>query len=347
MKTFFLVVVLSIGSGLAVRFYRHRHDTKPAEPVAVTQPVPAPTPPEPPPVAPTPTPTPTPTPAPEPPRIAGSTQITDATVQHFAVGPGVIYYCDGHNVVAQPKSGDSATVVGECEGAFDFVADAQAVFYCDQHHLKRITVGTQGDHAVADLDDCIMEALDAKYAYFVVPGFEGVENPGVYRVARTGGTPERIHATRPKEQFMLAVDDDGLWIGAWAAGSISKLAKTPGAAARAVVTGQKGIVSFATDSTYLYWYAENTTEVRRRKKTGGAVEVIGHDVDQEPVRAADGHVYWFEGKADADKRLVHLAPGAKTPDTIASGLRTPSLAVDAEGEYVTELDRPGVFMFKR
>ena len=44
----------------------------------------------------------------------------------------------------------------------------------------------------------------------MVPGFEGIENPGVYRVARVGGTPERIYTTRPTEQFTLVNDDDGI-----------------------------------------------------------------------------------------------------------------------------------------
>jgi hypothetical protein len=32
---------------------------------------------------------------------------------------------------------------------------------------------------------------------------------------------------------------------------------------------------------------------------------------------------------------------------LASGLKTPSMRADAEGVYVTELDRDGIFMFKR
>ena len=58
-------------------------------------------------------------------------------------------------------------------------------------------------------------------------------------------------------------------------------------------------------------------------------------------------MYWFEGAAAEDKRLVHLAPGAAKPEMIASNLHTPSLRVDSEGAYISELDRSGVFMFKR
>jgi len=344
-KTFLLLATASIGTGLALRYAFHHHADKPAAPspphvVAVPPPPPAPAvapePPPPPPVAPE------PPPPPPAPRIAGAKQISDASAQYFATAPGVVYYCEGGSVMAQPKSGGAAKAVGSCDQAFDFVADAEAVFYCDQRRLLRITAGTTGEHVVADDIDCIMESLDAKYAYFVVPGFDTIPNPGVYRVARAGGTPEKILASRPKEQFSVIAEADVIWLDAYGAGTIAKLAKTPGATPKTVIANQSGIVSFAVDATYLYWYVETTTEIRRRKRTGGAIEVIGHDVGHEPVRAADGHVYWFEGN-----NLVHLAPGAAKPVTIASDLHSPSLRVDSEGAYVTELDQPGIFMFPR
>jgi hypothetical protein len=344
-KTFLLLATASIGTGLALRYAFHHHAAKPEAPsspqvVAVPPPPPAPVvvpePPPPPPVAPE------PPPPPAAPRIAGAKQISDTSAQHFATAPGVVYYCEGGSVMAQPKTGGAAKAVGSCDGAFDFVADAEGVFYCDQKRLVRITAGTTGEHVVADEIDCIMESLDAKYAYFVIPGFEGNDNPGVYRVARAGGTPEKIHATRPKEQFQVVADTDAIWIGAWSAGTIAKLAKTPGAVAKTVVANQAGIVSLAIDPTYLYWYVESSNEIRRRKRSGGAIEVVGHDVSQEPVRAVDGHVYWFEAG-----KLVHLAPGETKPVTLASDLHTPSLRVDSEGAYVTELDQAGIFMFPR
>jgi hypothetical protein len=344
-KTFLLIAMLSIGSGLAVRFVLHRHDkteAPPPPPPPVVEVTRAPISPPPPPVAPVPEP---PPPSPPPPRIAGSKQISDAAVREFATGPGVVYYCDNKNVMAQPKSGGTPQVVGDCEQAFDFVADAEGVFYCDQHRLIRITAGTQGSHVVVEETECIMEALDSKYAYFVVPGFEGVENPGVYRVARAGGTPEKIQAARPKEQYVVTNDGDSLWIAAVFGGTIFKLAKTANATARAVVTDQKNIVTLAVDPTYLYWHPQTSKEIRRRKKTGGPIEVVGHDVELDQTLAVDGHVYWFEG--GDTQRLVHLAPGATKPETIASGLHSPSLRVDSEGAYVSELDRDGIFMFAR
>jgi len=351
-KKFLLVVVGVVGLGLAIRFTINRPKKPKAKPASTPVVVAPPTrdqPEQPPPTQAPPEPERDEPPAPPPPpRIAGSVQISDTSAQSFAAAPGVVYYCESGGVWAAPKAGGDPQRVGDCDGAFDFTADAQGVLYCNDHQLLRITAGsTQGSHVVADNVDCIMSALDGKYAYFVVPGFEGVENPGVYRVARAGGVPEKIYATRPKEQFMLAVDDDALWIGAWSAGTISRLAKTPGAKAKTVVTGQKGIVDLASDGTSLYWYAEGTGEIRRRKKTGGAVEVIGHDIDQEPIDVVDGHAYWFEGKAGEDKRLMHLAPGADKAEQLAAGLKTPSMRADSEGVYVTELDRDGIFMFKR
>jgi hypothetical protein len=352
-----MVVVAVVAVGLGLRFTVNKSKKKPAAPKPtptvnippandVVPPTPAPdqvaTPDQPPVV---------PDEPPPPPRIKGSVQISDVSNTWFGTGPGVIYYCERGMMYAQPKSGGAAENIGECGSAFDMIGDAQGVVFCDgDGRLQRITAGADnGSHVIADgLEGCILSALDSKYAYFVVPGFEGIENPGVYRVQRSGGTPEKIFATRPKEQFMLAVDEDSIWIGAWAAGTISKLGKTPGSKARAVVTGQKGIVDIEIDATSLYWYAEGTGEVRRRKKAGGAIEVIGHDVDQEPVIVTtDGHAYWFEGKAGEDKRLVHMAPGAAKTEVLASGLKTPSMRADAEGVYVTELDRDGIFMFKR
>jgi hypothetical protein len=358
-KKFLAVVVGVVALGLAIRFTLNRPKQGTARPpvkVERVQPQPSTNetqrPHEPQPEA-MPVPMPVPEPQkPEPPRIAGSVQISDARTSHFAAANGVIYYCEGGSVIAQPKDGGAPKRVGDCNGAFDFVADAQGAFYCDSdsesdsHRLMRITAGTDESHLVTDAE-CIVSALDGKYAYFVVPGFEGVEDPGVYRVAREGGKPEKIHATRPKEQFMLAVDDEALWIGAWSAGTISKLAKTPGAKPKLVVTGQKGIVDLALDGTYVWWYSEGTTEVRRRKKSGGKTEVVGHDVDQEPVIVVSGHAYWFEGPAGEDKRLMHMPPGAQKAEQLATGLKTPSMRADSEGVYVSELDRPGIFMFKR
>jgi hypothetical protein len=351
-KKFFLVVVGVVALGLALRYTLNK---KPKSKVTTSKPPPSVLVDDPPPhgdIAPAPTPTetaPEPEPAPPPPRIAGSVQISDVQTSWYATAPGVVYYCERGTMYAQPKAGGPAENVGDCGSAFDMHADAQGVVFCDDGQLLRITAGADtGSVPIAEGVECILSGLDGKYAYFVIPGFEGVENPGVYRVLRSGGTPEKIHATRPKEQFMLAVDDEAIWIGAWGAGTISKLGKTPGSKARTIVTGQKGIVDLGVDATSVYWYAEGTGEVRRRKKTGGAIEVIGRDVDQEPIIVtSDGHAYWFEGKAGEDKRLVWLAPGAAKAETLASGLKTPSMRADNEGVYVTELDRDGIFMFRR
>jgi hypothetical protein len=283
---------------------------------------------------------------PEPPRIPGTTLVTDDGPQWFAVAPGVVYTCRYGDLVKHAKDGSGEQVVGSCGGAFDLTADSLGVVFCEDSKVQRVTAGTTGTKVIADDVDCIMMAVDAKYAYYVVSGHEDNHDPGVYRVARDGGgSPERIFSTRPKEQFGVVVDDQAVWISAWSGGAIYKLAKTPGAKARAVITGQKGLVDFGVDAKYLYWHAEGSGEIRRRAKSGGKIEVIGHDVHVEALAVVDGHAYWFEGKEE--KRLVHLAPGATQPETLATGLRQPSLRADAEGVYITELDRDGLFMFKR
>jgi hypothetical protein len=44
---------------------------------------------------------------------------------------------------------------------------------------------------------------------------------------------------------------------------------------------------------------------------------------------------------------MHLAPGTAKAEALAEGLRSPSMRADSEGVYVNELDRDGIFMFKR
>jgi hypothetical protein len=283
--------------------------------------------------------------APEPPRIAGAVRIADEVIRSYGVGPGAIYYCEGHALMRQPKAGGDAERIADCEWqAHDLVADADGVFWCEQDKLMRVTSGATGAHVVAEIE-CIMQALDERYAYFVRPGFEGVEDPGVYRVERSGGTPERIHQ-RNKEQFGVHVDGEAIWISGYFLGTMARLAKSPGAVPRPVFSGQKNLEDFGMDATYLYWAVEGTNELRRRKKSGGPIEVVAKNVKSYPIEVVDGHVYWFE-RAESAWRLMHLAPGVQDSEVLANNLTTPSMKADAEGVYVAELDRPGVFMFKR
>ncbi|HEY5924752.1 MAG TPA: hypothetical protein VIV11_23895 [Kofleriaceae bacterium] len=359
MKKFLLIVVGVVAVGLTLRYTvvkpgssSSKKELKPPETVTAPQPPPSSLSEKQQPSEPAPAPR-EPESPPPPPRIAGSIELTEAQTQELVPAGDKLYYCDGGSLMAVGKQGDEpAERVAYCDQIFDFVADAHGVFYCQSEQLLRVTVGVPDSKVVAASTPCIMGALDGKYAYFMVPGFEREEGeeapePGVYRVARTGGTPERIHATRPKEQFSLAVDDEALWIGAWSAGTISKLAKTPGAKAKTIITGQKGLVDLAVDGGSLYWHVENPGEVRRRKKTGGKVETLAKNVEVEQVLALAGHVYWFEGGEGEDKRLMHLAPGAPKAFEMAGGLRTPAMEGDADGIYVSELDREGIFMFKR
>jgi hypothetical protein len=336
-RKFFAVVVGVVALGLTLRYALNRPEpAKPKAPVAlVTQPHAG--------TATTP-PTEPPTPSertPAPPRIPGSTMITDAAISHYAVAPGVLYYCDETSLMMQPKAGGDPTRVGDCAASSDLVADANGVFYCSDDKLMRVTAGTTGSHVVAE-DTCIMMALDERYAYYARPGFDGMEGAGVYRVERSGGTPERIHE-RNKEQFGVHVAADGVYITGYFLGTVTKLS---GGKKTTLISGQKNLEDFATDATYMYWAPEFTGELRRRKKTGGPIEVIAKNVMSYPFEVVDGHVYWID-KADGAFRVMHLAPGVQEADVIASGLGLPSLEADAEGVYVTELDRPGVFWFKR
>jgi hypothetical protein len=352
MKKFLLIVIGTVGLGLAIRFTINKPDKPkdkpkpPPPPVVTVEPTPAPV--EPPP---SPPPPPAQPEEPPPPRIAGSTLVADVDTRFFAPAPGIVYYCEGENLMAAPKAGGEPKRAGDCEGqVFDFVSDAQAVFYCDSDKLKRVTHGSEGSRVVVDNVQCIMSGLDGSYAYYVVPKYAD-DDPeliaGVFRVARAGGTPEAIVPTKRRENFILSPDTDGIWVGGVYGGMIWKLAKAPGAKLKGVVSGQKLIVDLAHDDTWLYWYVEEGSELRRRKKKGGPIEVLDKEMTQEPLIVVDGHVYWFSGPDGEPKRLMHLEPGVAVAKQLAEGLKSPSMRADSEGVYVSELDRAGIFMFKR
>jgi hypothetical protein len=347
-RKFLVLVVGVVALGLTLRFtLNKRSSPKKApvnqQPVSSGQPTPTPTPtPEVTPTTPDVPPTPV-EPEPTPPRIAGSIEITDAQTRHFATGPGVLYYCEGHDMMRVRKDGTGdAERVGDCDQSHDLVADANGLFYCSDDKIMRVTAGTSESHVVAEME-CIMSALDERYAYFSRPGFEGVPDPGVYRVERSGGTPERFHQ-RAKEQFLIETDAEAVWIGGYFLGQIYRYPKgsTTG---KLVLTGQKNLEDFGITSTHLYWFVEDAAELRRRKKAGGAIEVVAKNV-LYPIEVVDNHVYWLERTGDTWK-LMHLAPNVVDSEELAAGLRMPTIHADSEGVYVAELDRPGVFWFKR
>ena len=351
MKKFLLIVIGMVGLGLAIRFTINRPDKPKAKPIAPTvQKVEPPKTVEVDPVKPEPEVKPVPPPEPEPPRIKGATLVTNTSVREFVPTPGHLYYCEGTSVMSAPKSGEAAERIGDCNGqVFDWRSDAQGAFYCNDSQLMRITHGAEGSRVVVDEVTCMLQELDAQYAYYVVPSWDDAPDFGLYRVARAGGTPEKIYTPRKGAQLSLVDDGDSLWVSSYFAGTIAKLSKTAGAKPKPMISGQKGVEEMVVDATYIYWYADGSGELRRRKKAGGTIEVIGRGVDTPQLAAVDGHIYWFENVPDKGERLMHLAPG-KGPaeaEQLAEGLRGPSLRADSDGVYVNELDRDGIFMFKR
>lgn len=345
MRKFLLVVVGVVALGLTLRYTLGR--SKPGKPAAPAQPAqpaqavqaaasgsagseaPAPVAPE----------------ATKPaPRFPGSIEITNAIVGEFVVAPGVVYYCHRHDLFAQPKDGTAAKRIGDCNETFDLVADAGGVFYTLEDRVMRVNAGTVGNEAVVE-DFSIVMAVDAEHVYYVRPPFSEVEEPGVYRVARTGGEATRIH-DRNKEQFGIHVDRDGLWITGYFSGTIIKVVdgkKTT------VVTGQKRLDGFATDDAYMYWTTEKPGELKRRLKTGGPIETLSKDVLTAHFDAVEGHLYWAEWEPGDGKtfRVLHLAPGVQDSEVLATGMQFPRVVADREGVYIAEAHRPGLFWFKR
>jgi len=284
-------------------------------------------------------------PALEPPAVPGARLVARASVRSFSVCRGTVYWCEENILRAAPVSGaGQPRDLGRCMGSADVACNSDGVYDCGDPGLVRFADGKET--VLVPSAVCLGPVADASHVYYIVPGFDDVPDPGVYRVATAGGAPEKLYARTPHEQYMLALEEDALWIGHYGAGIIAKLSKSDGKVA-VVVKGQKHMVDLAVDTGSLYWLVEDALEVRRRGKSGGAVEVIGRGVAQEPLLVAEGHAYWVEGGEGQAIRLVHLAPGAREPDEVVAGLVTPWLAVDADTIYLSQLGKPGIFAFAR
>lgn len=278
--------------------------------------------------------------------------LTNGVHRKFGVGPGFVYWCDG-NMYATPKSYGLDIERGPCGDAAFFEGDAGGVFYCDGFEGKdgetitgvfRLSPGTGSSELVTATEDCHVSAIDADNVYYVIFAFEGVANPGLFRVARSGGTPTRLMSLRPRQDVVVAVDDDGLWVGSVWDGTIKRVAKADGKATTLITGQRKGITELVTDAEYIYWVVESQRELRRRKKLGGPIEVVARKVHQS-LRLVRGNLYWVELVAsDFDARLMRLSPGAREPQEVIAGLSVPVLAIDDDGIYFSEHDKQGLFM---
>src|SRR5262249_1284393 len=130
-----------------------------------------------------------------------------------------------------------------------------------------------------------------------------------------------------------------LYVASGAKGVVYRFDKATGKRTT-FLKGQRHIVSMAADATYLYWYAEGTAEVRRTaRKGGGKIEVVGRNIDNQPVVAHPSGIYWFEGGPGGTAvRVMRLAPGAAAAVPIAKDLHMPTgLTVDGSTVYVGDV----------
>lgn len=275
---------------------------------------------------------------------AGSHMVGDWSVNSLGVGPGFVYACADGQVRAAPKSGGPVVERGECGHAFDFETDGSSIFWCDDRGPRSMSPQS-GPTSLADIaDSCIAAAVDDTHFYYIVPSFEGVPDSGLYRIAKDGGTPQLVKATRKGEQLIVALDGDSIWIGNVFAGTISRMKKSGGGAS-VVISGQKGIVELLVSGDDLYWYSENNEEIRKRARRGGAITTLARGITSEPIAIHDGTLYWTTWdtrEQGSTSTMYKLRPGASEPEVIVRELRGPDFRVDADGIYVAQMDVPGV-----
>ena len=292
---------------------------KPEPPIVQQPPPPSePVPPAPAPVA---------QPEPEKPPIPGATFVAAASTDWFALGKKHVFWCEGE-IRAVPKQGGEEETLGDCN-SHDLHAAGEGVVFSHDDAIWEATPG-ESTKKITMADSIIFDA-DDMHVYFVVPGFDDNPDQGVYRIRRSGGMAEKLYVGRKSEHQSVHVDDSTIWISGFFSGTLVKRAKAGGKVST-VLSGQKGMSELTIDGDYLYWQVETPREVRRRKKSGGKVEVVVTDVDQGKFDVHAGTVYALTGP-NKHRNLVAVTPGepAKTLATDIDGMR---VYADADGIFV-------------
>jgi hypothetical protein len=252
----------------------------------------------------------------------------------FGVGPDRVYFCSGGVLHAVPKRGGEPADLGRCTMAAEFIADDDAVYFCDVDGVHRVSHDERVDTPLMP-GSCVLAAGDEQSLYVIYPRRTRGRRPGLYRLPKSGGDPTRLLAVHPAEQLSVAVDGDRLWLGAWRAGTISLLDRTGGEPIE-FTRGERGIVELAVGDDFVTWYRERTGEVRRRRKSGGRVAVVGRGVDTQPVIVRGSHTFWLEGRAGGPRRVMHLPPGGVRARAIARDVQVGQLRADADGLFFIE-----------
>jgi hypothetical protein len=286
-------------------------------------------------VQPAPAPAPAPAPEPEKPRIPGGTFVAAATTDWFALGADHVFWCE-REIKAVPKKGGDEEMLGECN-SHDLHAAGKGVVFSHEDSIWESTPGESIKKVT--MADSIIFAADEDHVYFVVPGFDDNPDQGAYRIRRSGGMAEKIHVGRKSEHLGIALDADTIFISGFFTGTLVKRAKKGGKVTQ-VFAGQKGISEVVTDGDYIYWQVEDPREVRRRKKTGGKIEVVIGDVDQGKFDVHDGTVYALTGQKN-ERDLVAVKPDLSTK-VIAENIAGSRVFADRDGIFVY-VDGTGIY----
>ena len=254
-----------------------------------------------------------------------------------------IYWTTGAgDIRSAPKAGGVAkTVAGP--GTNGLEMDERGLYYADAASVYLLPLTGRGAEAalISPLKKAMLVASDADDLYCVIPDFDDDPDRGVYRVDKRQGKAQLIWRTDPGDQAIVAIDGADVYLASWAKGVVYRFDKASGKRAT-FLRGQHHVVSIAVDPIFLYWYCEGTAEVRRTpKKRAGKIEVVGRQIDTEPVVAHATGVYWFEGgPGPTGYRLMRLVPGTAVAIPVAKDLNLPSgLTVDDSWVYTADVMR--------
>ncbi|MBX3226551.1 MAG: hypothetical protein KIT84_32180 [Labilithrix sp.] len=145
-------------------------------------------------------------------------------------------------------------------------------------------------------------------------------DPGEVRRNNHNLTSASTISTANSDPFGLALDDNNLY---WVDRTARTIVKAPlggGGGPAAIVNGQDGLHSIATDATSLYW--TTATEIRRSDKNGGGATTLVTERRRPRSLVHDqGFLYWIDGDSG---RLERAPTTGGTPLVLAQDAALPA-----------------------
>lgn len=243
--------------------------------------------------APPPPPAPTPIPTPPPPRLNIHVEIA----KNVALSGDFLYIATGAQELYMVDRRDPKLTLVMGQWCNSLASDGESVFASVESGIVKFSAGSKDPVRVTDFPAPLSMVVDDTHIYF-----NRFMKPGLFRVAKTGGRPDKLAAVKRVTYF--GVDDTHIYFGNYGGKTIQRVAKS-GGKVETVVRRAGRPIGVVVDDQYVYWGNESNSTVNRATKDGGQrTELARGQLNHDQLYADDTHVYWRAWRSGASDSVV-------------------------------------------